>query len=53
MWLCDAKPQDSIVRIGQKLKKRLGIDDKTIIGYEVHSDTMAKQGSMAKVRYTV
>jgi len=53
MWLCDAKPQDSIVRIGQKLKKRLGIDDKTLIGYEVHSDTMAKQGSMAKVRYNV
>ena len=26
---------------------------KTIIGYEVHSDTMIKQGSMAKIRYTV
>jgi len=53
MWLCETKPQDSIVKIGQKLKKRLGIDDQVIIGYEVHSDTMIKQGSMAKIRYTI
>jgi len=53
MWLCEAKPQDSVVRIGQKLKKRLGIEEKVTIGYEVHSDTMSKQGSTAKIRYTV
>jgi len=53
MWLCEAKPQDSVVRIGQKLKNRLGIEEKVIIGYEVHSDTMSKQGSTAKIRYTV
>ena len=28
MWLCEAKPQDSVVRIGQKLKRRLGIEEK-------------------------
>jgi len=53
MWLCETKPQDSIVKIGQTLKHRMGIDDKTIIGYEVHDDTMKKQGSMAKIRYTI
>jgi len=53
MWLCEAKPQDSIIRIGQRLKTRLGIEEKVIIGYEVHSDTMSKQGSTAKIRYTV
>ena len=28
MWLCEAKPQESIIKIGQTLKKRLGIDEK-------------------------
>ena len=30
MWLCEAKPQEAIVKIGQTLKKRLGIDDKVV-----------------------
>jgi len=53
MWLCETKPQESIVKIGQKIKNRLGIEEKVIIGYEVHSDTMIKHGSTAKIRYTV
>eukprot|EP00088_Acartia_fossae_P027330 TRINITY_DN28085_c0_g2_i1.p1 TRINITY_DN28085_c0_g2~~TRINITY_DN28085_c0_g2_i1.p1 ORF type:complete len:230 (-),score=23.06 TRINITY_DN28085_c0_g2_i1:331-978(-) len=53
MWLCEAKPQDAVVKIGQKLKNRLGIDEKVIIGYEVHSDTMIKHGSTAKIRYQI
>jgi hypothetical protein len=28
MWLCEAKPQESIVNIGQRLKGRLGIEEK-------------------------
>ena len=28
MWLCETKPQESVVIIGQTLKRRLGIDDK-------------------------
>ena len=32
MWLCEAKPQESIVKIGQTLKRRLGIDDKVVSG---------------------
>ena len=31
MWLCEAKPQESIVKIGQTLKRRLGIDDKVVL----------------------
>ena len=31
MWLCETKPQDSIVKIGQKLKNRLGIEEKVFI----------------------
>ena len=33
MWLCEAKPQEAIVKIGQTLKKRLGIDDKVVRKY--------------------
>ena len=28
MWLCETKPQESVVKIGNTLKRRLGIDDK-------------------------
>ena len=31
MWLCETKPQESVVKIGQTLKRRLGIDDKVSI----------------------
>ena len=31
MWLCETKPQESVVKIGQTLKRRLGIDDKVTI----------------------
>ena len=30
MWLCETKPQESILKIGQTLKRRLGIDDKVV-----------------------
>lgn len=30
MWLCETKPQESIIKIGQTLKRRLGIDDKVV-----------------------
>jgi len=54
MWLCEAKPQEAIVKIGQTLKKRLGIDDKVVLlGFECHNDTINKTGSTAKSRYQV
>jgi len=53
MWLCEAKPQESIIKIGQTLKKRLGIDEKVLLGFECHNDTINKTGSTAKSRYTV
>lgn len=28
MWLCETKPQEAAIKIGQTLKRRLGIDDK-------------------------
>jgi len=53
VWMGEAKPQESIVKIGLTLKRRLGIDDKVLLGFECHNDTMNKSGSTAKSRYTV
>lgn len=54
MWLCETKPQESVVKIGQTLKRRLGIDDKQVLlGFEAHNDTINKTGSTAKSKYTV
>jgi len=53
MWLCETKPQESVVKIGQTLKRRLGIDDKVLLGFEAHNDTINKTGSTAKSKYTV
>ena len=41
------------MKIGQKLKERLGIQTKGSIVYEAHNDSMKKSGSVAKFRYTV
>ena len=36
MWLCETKPQESVVKIGQTLKRRLGIDDKMVNTWIMH-----------------
>jgi len=53
MWLCETKPQEAAIKIGQTLKRRLGIDDKVLLGFEAHNDTINKTGSTAKSKYTV
>jgi translation initiation factor 4E len=53
MWLCDSKQGESILKIGTKLKERLGIDAKVKLGFEAHQDTMNKSGSTAKNKYVV
>ena len=44
MWLCEAKPQEAIVKIGQTLKKRLGIDDKVVRFSPLCCNKLAKFG---------
>ena len=41
------------MKIGQKLKERLGIPAKSTIVYEAHRDTMIKSGSVAKYQFTI
>ncbi|KAH1013573.1 hypothetical protein HUJ04_002551 [Dendroctonus ponderosae] len=53
IWTSDANNGTAILEIGRKLKERLNIPQRTIIGYEVHKDTMDKTGSSSKYSYTV
>ena len=53
IWTADCSNRDGILKIGQKLKERLGITAKGSIVYEAHNDSMKKSGSVAKFRYTV
>lgn len=53
VWTSDATNKDGILKIGHKLKERLGITAKGSIVYEAHTDSMKKSGSVAKYRFTV
>ncbi|XP_043212525.1 eukaryotic translation initiation factor 4E-like isoform X2 [Amphibalanus amphitrite] len=53
IWTGDAKRAEEITKIGQRLKEVLNINPKITIGYQAHSDTMVKSGSIAKNRYVV
>ena len=53
LWLCDSKQGDSVLKIGNKMKTRLGIDAEVKIGFEAHQDTMKKSGSTAKNKFMV
>ncbi|CAG9771228.1 unnamed protein product [Ceutorhynchus assimilis] len=53
VWTQDANNGTAVLEIGRKLKERLHIQARTIIGYEVHKDTMDKTGSSSKYSYTV
>jgi len=53
IWTANCKNKDGILKIGHKLKERLGIQPKSTIVYESHKDSMNKSGSVAKFRFTV
>ncbi|XP_043472144.1 eukaryotic translation initiation factor 4E-1A-like [Leptopilina heterotoma] len=53
LWTGNANSSQSIMEIGRKLKERLRITSKVTIGYQIHSDTMVKTGSMTRNTYTV
>jgi len=53
IWTGDAKRAEEVCKIGQRLKDVLQMNPKLTIGYQAHSDTMNKSGSIAKNRYVV
>nr|QBH73404.1 eukaryotic translation initiation factor 4e [Thermobia domestica] len=53
VWTADASRGQSVMEIGRRLKERLNIPQKVIIGYQIHKDTMNKSGSVTKNTYTI
>ena len=53
LWTRDFSRTDAIMKIGRKLKERLQIPDKIIIGFQAHADTISKTGSTARDRFRV
>ncbi|XP_018577506.1 eukaryotic translation initiation factor 4E-1A-like [Anoplophora glabripennis] len=53
IWTSDAQNGVAVLEIGRKLKERLRIPSRTILGYQVHKDTIEKTGSVSKYSYTV
>ncbi|XP_076075237.1 eukaryotic translation initiation factor 4E-like isoform X1 [Mytilus galloprovincialis] len=53
LWTRDSRRQDATMKIGRKLKERLRIPNKLVIGFQAHRDTISKSGSTAKDRYRV
>ena len=53
IWTSTATNKDSIMKIGHTLKERMNIPRHVTIGFQAHTDTMVKTGSISKDRYTV
>ncbi|KAG5865704.1 hypothetical protein JTB14_002695 [Gonioctena quinquepunctata] len=53
VWTADAQNGTAVLEIGRKLKERLHIPPRTVLGYQVHQDTIEKTGSVSKLSYTV
>ena len=52
LWLGDAEESESIIKIGEMMKEKLGIYSMQKIGFSVHSEEKAR-GRDAKPKYYV
>jgi len=48
LWLGDTEPGESVIKIGVKLKERLGVNVRVTLGFEAHQNAIIKSGSTAK-----
>ncbi|CAH1113723.1 unnamed protein product [Psylliodes chrysocephalus] len=53
VWTADAQNGNAVLEIGRKLKERLHIPARVMLGYQLHKDTIEKTGSVSKYSYTV
>lgn len=54
IWTADGNNEEAALEIGHKLKESLRLDpDKITLVYQLHKDTMVKQGSVVKTTYTL
>jgi translation initiation factor 4E len=53
VWLGGVTPQEDVVKVGQTLKNRLGMDNTVALVFECHNDAISKTGSVVKSKYRV
>ena len=53
VWLADAKDSDAIMSIGRCIKNRLQLADRDKIFFEIHKDTMMKNSSSVKSKFSI
>lgn len=53
LWTGDYGNGVAVMEIGKKLKERLSMPQKMMIGYQRHEDTIEKTGSTSKYIFTV
>ncbi|CAG9862981.1 unnamed protein product [Phyllotreta striolata] len=53
VWTADSQNSSAVLEIGRKLKDRLHIPARVVLGYQLHKDTIEKTGSVTKYSYTV
>ncbi|XP_017086733.1 eukaryotic translation initiation factor NCBP [Drosophila eugracilis] len=51
IWTADGAKEGAVLEIGRKLREGLHMDSTYVLQYQLHKDTMVKQGSTAKSIY--
>ncbi|XP_030566255.1 eukaryotic translation initiation factor 4E1-like [Drosophila novamexicana] len=53
IWTSNGNNQEAILEIGHKLRDALRLGPQNVLQYQLHKDTMVKQGSNVKSTYTL
>ncbi|KAH8366680.1 hypothetical protein KR084_011766 [Drosophila pseudotakahashii] len=53
VWTADGGKEEAVLEIGRKLREGLHMDSAYSLQYQLHKDTMVKQGSTVKSIYTL
>nr|QBH73398.1 eukaryotic translation initiation factor 4e [Franklinothrips vespiformis] len=53
VWTAHAQVANTVLEIGRRLKERLGLGSRFVLGYQMHKDTMVKTSSVTKNKYSV
>ncbi|XP_016949362.1 golgin subfamily A member 6-like protein 6 [Drosophila biarmipes] len=53
IWTADGGKEEAVLEIGRKLREGLRMDSAYVLQYQLHKDTMVKQGSTVKSIFTL
>jgi len=53
IWTADGGKEEAVLEIGRKLREGLRMDSAYTLQYQLHKDTMVKQGSTVKSIFTL